>query len=60
MNEEMQQSMEERIQAIEDALVRARWGRASEDDWFRIWYECGLSDRYPLKKSGEHNEPYRA
>lgn len=41
--------MQERMQALEEALHRARWGCATEADWYRIWKECGLSDRYPVK-----------
>ena len=51
-NEAMHQSMQERMQRVEEALLRARIGEATEDDWFLIWYECGLSERM----TGEQNE----
>ena len=33
----------ERLQQLEEALVRAREGWATEDDWKVIYFECGLS-----------------
>jgi hypothetical protein len=41
-----QQLMLERMQACEMALSKARWGKATEEDWFLIWSECGLADRF--------------
>lgn len=55
----MDQQMQERMQALEDALIRCRWGRPDEEDWCLIWHECGLSDRYK-KFFGENYVTYSA
>lgn len=43
--EEMHQLQLERMQQLEEALERAEAGRATEDDWNIIRYECGVSKR---------------
>ena len=42
---EMHQFMLERMQMLEEALLRAEAGVATEDDWNIIRSECGLSKR---------------
>jgi hypothetical protein len=39
---EMHQLMLERQQRLEDALIRAEDGTATEEDWKTIYFECGL------------------
>jgi hypothetical protein len=39
---EMHQLMLERQQRLEEALERAEQGKASEEDWQIIYFECGL------------------
>ena len=41
----MHQAMLERMQQLEEALERAEAGRATEDDWNIIRYECGMPKR---------------
>ena len=41
----MHQAMLERMQQLEEALERAEAGRATEDDWNIIRYECGVPRR---------------
>jgi hypothetical protein len=36
------QLMIERMQKIEEALLRAEKKEANEDDWQTIYFECGL------------------
>jgi len=42
---EMHQFMLERMQMLEEALLRAKAGVATEDDWNIIRSECGLPKR---------------
>jgi hypothetical protein len=42
---EMHQLQLERMQMLEEALLRAEAGVASGDDWDIIRYECGLPKR---------------
>ena len=42
---EMHQLQLERMQLLEEALERAETGRATEDDWNIIRYECGMPKR---------------
>jgi hypothetical protein len=42
---EMHQLMLERMQMLEEALERAKAGVATEDDWYIIRSECGVSKR---------------
>ena len=42
---EMHQLQLERMQMLEEALLRAEAGVASGDDWNIIRYECGLPKR---------------
>lgn len=39
---QMHEAMLERQHQLEDALDRAEAGRATEDDWATIRFECGL------------------
>jgi len=39
---EYQQAMLERQEQLEEALIRAEDGWATEDDWKLIYSECGL------------------
>lgn len=39
---EMHQLMLERQQRLEEALERAEKGTATEEDWYVIYFECGL------------------
>ena len=38
----MHQLMLERMERCEEAIARARAGKASEEDWQIIRFECGL------------------
>ncbi len=40
--EEMHQLMLERLQRCEEALAKAKEGKATEEDWEVIRFECGL------------------
>ena len=51
----MQQAMVERMQMLEEALERAQAGKATEDDWKTIRFECGLPS-----STGEKNGTYCA
>jgi hypothetical protein len=42
---EMHQLALERMQMLEEALIRAETGVATEDDWNIIRYECGMPKR---------------
>jgi hypothetical protein len=46
---EYNQVMLERMQQLEEALVRAKAGCASEDDWKVIYFECGLTPKCEYK-----------
>lgn len=39
---EAHQAMLERMQMLEEALIRAEAGVASQDDWETIRFECGM------------------
>lgn len=41
----MQQFMRERMQRCEEAIDRAQAGRATEEDWEVIRFECGLGKK---------------
>ena len=47
--EEFNQAMLERQQMLEDALIRAETGVATEADWSIIRYECGVPKRQTVK-----------
>jgi hypothetical protein len=49
--EQWHQLLLEREQRCEEALVRAKSGQASEDDWSVIYFECGIRER----KTNEFN-----
>jgi hypothetical protein len=50
MNEsEYAQSGMERMHQLEVALVKAKAGCASEDDWKVIYFECGLTPSVKYK-----------
>lgn len=42
---EYHQAMLERLQCLEEALIRAEEGRATDEDWNVIRYECGVPKR---------------
>lgn len=42
---EYHQAMLERLQCLEEALQRAEEGRATDEDWNVIRYECGVPKR---------------
>lgn len=44
-SDEYRQVELERMQRLDEALERAEAGRASEDDWNIIRYECGAPKR---------------
>lgn len=39
---EFHQAMLERQQMVEEALRRAEQGKATEEDWEVLYYECGI------------------
>ena len=39
------QLMLERIEQAEEALTRARQGKATDEDWKIIYFECGLEKK---------------
>lgn len=41
-----QQLMLERMETTEEALTRAREGKATEEDWKIIYLECGLEKKH--------------
>jgi len=43
--DDMNQLMLERQQMLEEALIRAETGVATQEDWDIIRYECGLPKR---------------
>lgn len=43
--DEYHQSQLERLQCLEEALQRAEEGRATDEDWNIIRYECGAPKR---------------
>lgn len=47
---EYHQLMLERLQRLEEALIRAEEGRATDDDWKTIWFECGVPKRRAAAK----------
>ena len=44
-DQEYAQAGLERMEQLEEALVRAKEGWATEDDWKVIYFECGLTPR---------------
>ena len=49
MESEYEQAMNERMQMLEDALLRAEAGVAREADWDIIRYECGVHKKQTVK-----------
>ena len=45
IEDQVHQMMLERHEMLADALERAEAGRATEDDWNTIRFECGVSRR---------------
>lgn len=45
MDEELHQMMLERMQMCEEALERAEAGKATQEDWKLIRFECGLKEK---------------
>jgi len=45
------QMMLERFKELEEAVERAEKGEATEQDWIRIRYECGIGAKSASSKS---------
>lgn len=45
------QMMLDRVKELEEAVERAEKGEATEQDWIRIRYECGLGAKNADRKS---------
>ena len=52
---EYNQAMLERMQQLEEAIVRAEAGCASVDDWKVIRFECGLPTSVKYRPLGVKN-----
>jgi hypothetical protein len=49
--EAFHQMMLERVKELEEAVARAEKGEATEQDWIRIRYECGIGAKNVGRKS---------